>query len=331
MELDLEPESDLPSGCAVGRVCNPWVIHEFPFEHHADTTEAIDDLIDTYMCAPQTDESGPEFYYRIDLEEPGWLNILVDDGDRIDVDIDIHLLDENRTCLQRDDREIEIQLEPGSYSLVLDTYVSSSQGEEPGPYQLTVQFFGARGDCSIEERELRMRWGSCELDACFERGHDRYLSLPSSGPVVKEAHLVTQSDDFNRDEWPFGPRDELDAHYELSDYEMQRREDWAPAGEGGSRWGESSAGRPPVLDETWYITMNWRDRPERGARMLVLNPQNDRAVIAAAGWETGPGSASSVAGVSEEIHHYLGTSHLDTLLIGFTSDQQLDFGPITCD
>ena len=48
---------------------------------------------------------------------------------------------------------------------------------------------------------------------------------------------------------------------------MNRAEPWAPAGEGGSRYGQGSTGSPiPVADEAFYITMYWRERPAGGTR-----------------------------------------------------------------
>jgi hypothetical protein len=81
----------------------------------------------------------------------------------------------------------------------------------------------------------------------------------------------------------------------------------------------------------WYITMNWAQRPAKGTRMVVRNPANGRAVIAAAGYETGPGSPTAVAGVSEEIHRYLGTTHRDTLMIGLAANPRLALGPVGCE
>ena len=76
--------------------------------------------------------------------------------------------------------------------------------------------------------------------------------------------------------------------------------------------------------------MYWRDRPAGGTRMIVKNPGNGRAVVVSAGWETGPGSNTAIAGVTEEVHHWLGTQHRDTLQIGFAVDDTLPLGPIDC-
>ena len=42
------------------------------------------------------------------------------------LDLDLHLLDESATgegCLERDDQQLIVALEPGTYYLALDTYV----------------------------------------------------------------------------------------------------------------------------------------------------------------------------------------------------------------
>ena len=64
--------------------------------------------------------------------------------------------------------------------------------------------------------------------------------------------------------------------------------------------------------------------------MIVRNPRNGKAVVAAGGYETGPTEERDIGGVAEEIHHYLGTSHRQVLEIGFAVDQTLPFGPIDC-
>ncbi|MCA9489679.1 MAG: hypothetical protein KC621_07135, partial [Myxococcales bacterium] len=117
----------------------------------------------------------------------------------------------------------------------------------------------------------------------------------------------------------------------VTGYRMNRTESWAPSGEGGSRYGQGSTSvRIPAEAEAWYVNMNWSSRPAPGTPMIVRNPSNGRAVVAAAGYETGPSANDAVAGVSEEVHDWLGTSHLSELEIGFAVDPSLPFGPIDC-
>ena len=185
-----------------------------------------------------------------------------------------------------------------------------------------------------------MFWGACTatpnatLD-CRDDGAMRWLRTPSLGPVVGEAHLVTVDEDFSGDGWPTALRDQIDRHYQISQaatgYVMDRDEPWAAEGEGGSHWGGGATGQKlPVLDEAWYVNMYWRDRPARGRRVLVIEPWSGRAVVAAGGWETGPGSNTAIGGACEEIHHALASSHRDDLVMGFLVDDALPLGPIDC-
>lgn len=328
--------------CTLGDICNPIPIDAFPYSDSRDTTQAPSDQFDSYDCAPSTDESGGEYFYELTLDERGIVSI--DVSDEAGVDIDVHLLDgpDAGMCLARDDTSISLTLDPGTYFLVADTWTNGSGIEQSGPYTLNVDFIPlAGGACETYPLDLKMFWTSCDpsLD-CFE-GVDssdgqtyRWLRTPAVGPVVKEAHLVTVMDDFGGG-WPNSFTDQIDEHYALSQaatgYVMNRSEPWAPAGEGGSEFGQGSTGAPlPVIEEAWYVNMYWRDRPAKGTRMIVRNPANGRAVVAAAGYETGPGNNSRIGGASEEIHHYLGTSHLDTLEMGFAVDDSLPFGPIDC-
>ena len=159
------------------------------------------------------------------------------------------------------------------------------------------------------------------------------LRLPSTGPVAKEAHLVTEEDDIKG--WPQSRRQGIKGHYARAQaatgYVMRRGENWAPAGEGGCEYGQgASPGKVPVVAETWYINMYWRDRPAGGTRMILINPVNGNAVVASAGYETGPGSNLRIGGATEEVHDVLSTGHLDAVMVGFAADQSLPLGPITC-
>jgi hypothetical protein len=64
--------------------------------------------------------------------------------------------------------------------------------------------------------------------------------------------------------------------------------------------------------------------------MLVVEPWSGRAVVAAGGWETGPGSNTAIGGAVEEVHHHLQSRHRQDLVMGYLSDNALPLGPITC-
>jgi hypothetical protein len=72
-------------------------------------------------------------------------------------------------------------------------------------------------------------------------------------------------------------------------------------------------------------------RPPKGTRMILRLPSDpSRAVVVAAGYETGPGDLSMIGGTTEEAHFYLGTQHQDELTLGFASDASLPLGPRRC-
>lgn len=322
----------------VGSPCNPIPIDSFPYTDSRDTSQGPATAIDAYSCSPSTNESGPEFYYSLNVTGPGILTAWVDDVSGDSVDVDLHLLGSasGDDCLERDNVLISAELDAGNYVIVADTWVNSSGDALSGPYTLEVRWLPIPVvNCAVETRDLRMFWTSCASGIdCYESGGEYFLRTPTTGPVVKEAHLVTEAEDFGGG-WPTSFTHQIDRHYDLSEsasgYVMIRSEPWAPAGEGGSEYGQGSTGAPlPLLDEAWYVNMYWRDRPARGTRMIISHPTTGRTVVASAGYETGPGANTRIGGAVEEIHHHLGTSHLDDMTFGFAVDQSLPLGPVRC-
>ena len=210
---DLDASAPMDA-CAPGARACPYVIETFPFSHSADTTTGAQN-IDTYDCAPSTNESGPERYYRLALTEPGIVRAIVDDIPGDEIDVDLHLLDSAR-CLSRDNIAIELWLRAGIYELVVDTWVNDADEALVGPYTLDVTFSPAAEDrCATVPTEVRMFWSSCapSIPDCIERDGERYLATPATGPVVYEAHLVTAGEDFGGS-WPTSFTDRIERHYQ---------------------------------------------------------------------------------------------------------------------
>ena len=333
------PRPDAGPPCPSGARCNPIPIDAFPFEDQRDTRQAPEADVDRWApCAPDTDEGGGEIYYRVEVPSDGVLTVAVDDVPGDAVDVDVHLLDalDEFACVARDNRALQWPVGAGTWFVVVDTWVDAAGVARPGPFRLSADF-RPLGDnaCAMRPVDLRMFWRACAAGIdCYSDGGEFFLRTPATGPVVKEAHLVTVADDFGGG-WPSSFHDGIAAHYALSQaatgYAMDRGEPWAPAGEGGSEYGQGAIGRPlPVDDEAWYVNMYWRDRPAPGTRMIVFNPENGRAVVAAAGYETGPGANTAIGGVTEEIHDWLETGHRDVLILGFPEDDALPLGPLEC-
>ena len=97
--------------------------------------------------------------------------------------------------------------------------------------------------------------------------------------------------------------------------------------------GLGDPGDLPVIDEGWYVTMAWApaDRPPPGARMILRRTDDpSRAVVVAAGYETGPANLSSIAGATEETLFYLGVAAGAELTLGVAADPSLPVGPRRC-
>lgn len=306
--------------CPAGVTC----VDTFPFSDQRDTQVDGAALLDAYACAPDTDESGPEIIYRVTVPAAGFLSaaVYVDDAA---VDVDVHILTalDAAACVSRGDLHAAADVPAGDHWIVADTYVS---GGVPltGPFRIDIGFIAPSiGPCDLEVGEMA-RVGDDGV----------HLAMPATGPIVKEAHLVTQDEP---PPYPMTATDELAAHHALSQsvtgLVMHRTEVWAPL-EGGDFYG-AGIGDPaafPTLHEGWYVNMYWTAaaRPERGTRMIVREPGGSRAVVVAAGYETGPGDLAHIGGTPEESHFYLGTKHLDTLQLGVAVDQALPYGPRVC-
>lgn len=131
-------DEDAPLFVGDGTPEDPLRIDDFPFAHAGDTSRASTQAIDAYPPCDDADESGPEVRYRVELDEPTALRVMV--LDRPDVDVDVHIVEadgDGETCVARGDRRIEGELPAGMWDIVVDTW---SDGGEAfvGEYLLVV-------------------------------------------------------------------------------------------------------------------------------------------------------------------------------------------------
>jgi len=143
-DTDTDSDSDTdtdPTG--VGTPEDPIVIPcgALPcvYEDSRDTNDAPSDRFDTYP--PNTlDESGPEFVYRFTIDEEVRVSAGIDFPEPDGTDVDLHLLSslDPLTLIARDHHSVYAVLQPGTYFLVLDTYVNAGGEELKGPYHLHV-------------------------------------------------------------------------------------------------------------------------------------------------------------------------------------------------
>ncbi|MBK8937196.1 MAG: hypothetical protein IPM79_06025 [Polyangiaceae bacterium] len=321
-----EPDQGGSAPCPSGVTC----VTSFPFSEQRDTSAEGGTEIDAYDCSPGTNEGGPEILYRVTVPSDGFVSAAVYDDAGVDIDVHIvttidPLAPSGDGCLSRGDLEASADVSAGDVWIVADTWVNGGGSALSGGFRIDIGFVPvSSGPCGMQTGELA-RVGDGGVP----------LAMPATGPVVKEAHLVTQAEP---KPYPSTATEELAEHYALSQTQtglvMHRSELWAPM-EGGSFFGAGigSPSEVPVVDEGWYVNMYWTpaSRPPRGTRMILRRPDDPtRAVVVSAGHETGPGNLAKIGGTTEESHFYLGTEHDSALVLGFAVDQALPFGPRRC-
>ena len=127
------PDADAPRLAGAGSPDHPFVIAQLPFADRRDTTTFGADAITSYATCGTQAELGNEVYYRLDVTTAGMFHVYVADGA---ADIDLHVLRDApvaANCLARGDTEVSVQLVPGTYYVVADTF-----NRKAGDYTLVV-------------------------------------------------------------------------------------------------------------------------------------------------------------------------------------------------
>lgn len=127
-----------------GHRLRPLPIDALPFHDERDTRDAPGTYFNYYSCAADVPEYGREWVYSLDVCQPGLLTATVPEDPWVDVDL--HLLTEpaEAACLARANLELTTPITPGSYLLVVDTWVRDHVTTE-GPFTLDVTFEPSSG------------------------------------------------------------------------------------------------------------------------------------------------------------------------------------------
>jgi hypothetical protein len=131
---ELDPPEPPPPGDGTAEL--PYPVHALPFADARDTTHGTA-IIDAYPSCSDADESGPELWYRLELDRATAIRAMVLDLEGVDADL--HLLaagGDPDGCLARGDRMVEATLPPGTWDLVVDTW--SAEAPLPGAFLLVV-------------------------------------------------------------------------------------------------------------------------------------------------------------------------------------------------
>jgi len=132
-QSDEIPDDDVITCSPVGTTECPIVIDSFPYTDERDTNDSVSDEFDAYP-PNELDESGNEFIYILTVTEKAVFRFSIWDPEPENTDIDLHLLDDSFVMIERADKVIEKELEPGTYYLSMDTYENMH-----GEYKLRIE------------------------------------------------------------------------------------------------------------------------------------------------------------------------------------------------
>ena len=143
--IEMDFIGDAPPSTATGSPDNPIVVDSFPFTDSRSTLDAPSDGFDAYACAPETDESGKEVIYRVEVPSAGVLQVSLDDVAGDDTDVDVHVLHtlDPDACVARSNYGLAHPVPAGTWWVVVDTWVNGSGNPLAGPYTLEMDLVPA--------------------------------------------------------------------------------------------------------------------------------------------------------------------------------------------
>ncbi len=144
---DLPPDNYNDGYLGNGTEEQPFVIDIIPFSHNANTLNSNNIISSYHSCDTGQNESGGEYYYKLEISSTVKLRIMIFDNE--ETDIDIHLLENEisqNSCTERNDKIIEKTFNPGTYYLTADTFVSNNIAKS-GEYMIVINECDA-SDCN---------------------------------------------------------------------------------------------------------------------------------------------------------------------------------------
>jgi MYXO-CTERM domain-containing protein len=152
-----------------GTTSNPIVIPSLPYTDSRNTASSLSSVLDGCKVASATNESGPEYVYKVDITTPGTLTVSATYD--VNTDIDVELLTHLGTsfCTVRDDKSFSTTVGCGSYYIVADTYAGAAKA---GPYTLNVSLAPSGAACGAVAGPPAFNPKGKLGDACAYPGHD---------------------------------------------------------------------------------------------------------------------------------------------------------------
>lgn len=199
-------------------------------------------------------------------------------------------------------------------------------------------------DCSSEYKKINLAFQF----GASEENWKKTIALPTIGKFAVEDHYVTNHDVFPYSRlFPIAREELIEEHLENSFTLYQKYNTktsfqklypynnrvWTKSEGGEIGQGSIGDGQVRLLSpemELWLLTMMWEDgeKPIMGTKFLVK--ANGKAVVVIAGFETGPRYQKFVGGLTQEVHHWLGTTDESQIEIHYLKNQNVPFGPVIC-
>ncbi len=204
---------------------------------------------------------------------------------------------------------------------------------------ISIMAFSATFSRHVGEQSLLSGGvGNCETTETKDFSGKTYKIPATSGGISQEDHLATSAETFSGRDYPSSEKEGLDNHLSITNYSTNcsgcPKGKWTPP-EGGLM-GQGSGSKPPASTEPWGMNMRWKDatgnkiNPPAGTKVIITATKTGKSVVAAAGYEWGPGNTQYIAGAQNEVLHNLDISHGGEVTIGFAVDQTVPYGPINC-
>ncbi len=162
----------------VGTVTNPIVIASFPYSDSRNTTTSSSRVFDRCPLAT-SNESGPEYVYKVAFTQPGQLTVAVSDDAGADIDVHLYSSFNANDCVARHDTMFTQAVDCGTYYVVADTFTNGSGTALAGNYNLMVTFTPSGTACGAGPHVYATPGGPGQ--ACRYMGHE---TLPFCNPTL---------------------------------------------------------------------------------------------------------------------------------------------------
>jgi hypothetical protein len=209
---------------------------------------------------------------------------------------------------------------------------------------------------SVNTSESDTSKPSCEMLTTTEKlaTNGGTVEFPKTGRFVIESHLMSNQEKYSGgDGFPTTKTEGIEEHLALhcaflakfgadcnkvydsteDDGEPFKRV-WTGAENDGVIGQGSESILPTIEQESFVANLPWKSHHPSvpaGDKWIMRNPANGKAVIVAMGLESGPTSSPKyLGGAQPAVHYFLDATGSTLLTLGRAKDQDLPYGPVSC-